>query len=127
MSHEIEVDPYEVDPPEKKGRTYHGKGLYFEPPDRWRLKYKFAGREKFISLGFDISKDDALLEVAKIRNMLAKGLDPHTLRKAEEVLLRNDGVELTRMRIAKVFVALFNSREEAREYLKGYVWNPKMR
>ena len=74
-------------PGDKAKRMFDGRGLYLEVSPRggkwWRLKYRFAGKEKRLSLGVypDVSlksrerRDEA-------RRLLANEVDPSEHRKA---------------------------------------------
>jgi hypothetical protein len=52
----------------------------------WRLKYRFAGKEKRLSLGVspDVSLKDARDSREECRKMLAGGVDPSANRKARK-------------------------------------------
>jgi len=67
---------------------FDGSGLYLEVTPRggkwWRLKYRFGGKEKRISLGVypDVSLKDARERRDEARKLLANGIDPGENRKA---------------------------------------------
>lgn len=77
-------------PREKAYRLFDGKGLYLEISPKggkwWRLKYRFNGKEKRISLGVypDISLKDARDSRDDARKLLAKEIDPSENRKAKK-------------------------------------------
>jgi len=98
-------------------RVYHGSGLYFEAPNTWRLKYTFAGREKMMTLGTHLTKVDAEVAACRAKSALSRGIDPGVMRRAEDALLLNDNIFLTRRKMAKVYLALFADRREAAEFL----------
>jgi hypothetical protein len=52
----------------------------------WRLKYRFEGKEKLLSLGVypDVGLKDARERRNEARALLARGIDPGEHRKAEE-------------------------------------------
>ena len=52
----------------------------------WRLKYRFAGKEKLLSLGTypEIGLRDARDQREDMRRLLAAGIDPSADRKAQE-------------------------------------------
>lgn len=102
---------------EKLSRIYHGNGLYFEGPNRWRLKYKFAGKEYMMSLGTNLNKVDAQVEACRAKAQIAKGLNPSVMRKAEKAIVMSDSVYTTRSKIAKTYLALFADKREAMEFL----------
>lgn len=91
-------------------------GLYLEVDPSggkyWRLKYRFAGKEKRISLGVydDVSLSAAREERDACRKQLAKGIDPGVHRKAQKAA-RASGT-------ANSFEVV------AREWLKEYI-DPK--
>jgi hypothetical protein len=99
-------------------RVYHGSGLYFEAPETWRLKYKFAGREKMVTLGRGLTKVDAEVAACRAKGALARGIDPGVMRRAEDALLVDDNIHLTRVKMAKVYLALFADKREALEFLR---------
>jgi integrase len=69
-------------------RLFDGGGLYLEVAPRggkwWRLKYRFGGKEKRISLGVypDIGLKEARDKRDAARRQLAAGIDPGETRKA---------------------------------------------
>lgn len=52
----------------------------------WRLKYRFAGREKLLSLGGypDVGLKQAREKRDAARTLVASGIDPSTQRQAEK-------------------------------------------
>lgn len=77
-------------PTDKPLRLFDGGGLYLEVAPSggkwWRLKYRFAGKEKRISLG--VYPDVSLAAARKARDdakaKLATGVDPSQARKAQK-------------------------------------------
>ena len=69
---------------------FDGGGLYIEIAPRggkwWRLKYRFTGKEKRLSLGVypDVSLKDARERRNEARKLLANGIDPSENRKAQK-------------------------------------------
>ena len=69
-------------------RIFDGRGLYLEVSPRggkwWRLKYRFNGKDKRISLGTypDVSLKDARDQRDDMRRLIVKGVDPSENRKA---------------------------------------------
>ena len=67
---------------EKPVRLFDERGLYLEISPRggkwWRLKYRFAGKEKRLSLGVypDVSLKDARDRRDASRKLLVDGIDP---------------------------------------------------
>jgi len=74
-------------PAERLQKLFHGQVLYLlvQPrgAKRWRLKYRFAGKEKLLSLGSysEVALKEARLRRDKAREQLRDGLDPCQLRK----------------------------------------------
>ncbi|WP_369291027.1 tyrosine-type recombinase/integrase [Burkholderia pseudomallei] len=77
-------------PGEKPIRLFDGGGLYLEIAPAggkwWRLKYRFGGKEKRISLGVypDVSLKDARERRDAARKQLAHGADPGDAKKARK-------------------------------------------
>jgi integrase len=75
-------------PSDKATRLFDGGGLYLEVAPSggkwWRLKYRFDGKEKRLSLGVypDVSLKDARQRRDDARKLLANGTDPGENRKA---------------------------------------------
>jgi integrase len=74
----------------KTARLYDERGLYLEVSPAggkwWRLKYRFAGKEKRLSLGVfpDVGLKDARDSRDRARKLLAGGVDPSENRKAQK-------------------------------------------
>lgn len=77
-------------PADKPQRLFDGRGLYLEIAPSggkwWRLKYRFGGKEKRLSLGTypDTGLADARERRDAARKLLAQGVDPGLQRKAEK-------------------------------------------
>jgi integrase len=77
-------------PGEKAQRLFDGGGLYLEVAPAggkwWRFKYRFAEKEKRLSLGVypDVSLKMARERRDEARRMLANGIDPGVQRKAQK-------------------------------------------
>lgn len=77
-------------PSEKPQKLYDGGGLYLEVSPAggkwWRLKYRFGGKEKRISLGVypDVSLKDARERRDNARKLLANEIDPGENRKVQK-------------------------------------------
>ena len=75
-------------PAAKPRRLFDGAGLYLEVSPGggkwWRFKYRFAGKEKRLSLGVypDVDLKKARKRTAEARQLLADGIDPSVNRKA---------------------------------------------
>ena len=78
-------------PGEKQGKLFDGRGLFLLVTPSggkwWRLKYRFNGKEKQLSLGVypDVSLKDARERRDAARKLLANGVDPSQNRKAEKL------------------------------------------
>ncbi|MDR2880768.1 MAG: Arm DNA-binding domain-containing protein [Azoarcus sp.] len=75
-------------PADKAIRLFDGGGLYLEVAPSggkwWRLKYRFGGKEKRLSLGVypGVSLKEARQRRDDARKLLAAGIDPADNRKA---------------------------------------------
>ncbi|NIF54628.1 integrase arm-type DNA-binding domain-containing protein [Burkholderia sp. Ax-1724] len=81
-------------PREKLYRLTDGEGMYLEVAPNgskyWRLKYRFAGKEKRLALGIYpyVSLADARERRYEARKALAAGFDPGEVKKAEKPAAR---------------------------------------
>ncbi|MGP8475048.1 tyrosine-type recombinase/integrase [Burkholderia sp. PR2] len=81
-------------PSDKPARLFDGGGLYLEIAPSggkwWRLKYRFAGKEKRISLGVypDVSLAIARKRRDDAREKLAAGIDPSEAKRADKRAVR---------------------------------------
>jgi len=77
-------------PTDKPVRLRDERGLYLEITPAggrwWRLKYRFAGKEKLLSMGTypDTSLKAARDKRDRARELLAEGVDPSDARRAEK-------------------------------------------
>ncbi len=77
-------------PGDKAKKMFDGGGLYLEISPKggkwWRLKYRFDGKEKRLSLGVypDVSLKDARDRRDEARKLLANEIDPSENRKAKK-------------------------------------------
>jgi integrase len=77
---------------EKAYRLFDGRGLYLEVSPSggryWRLKYRFAGKEKRISLGVypEVGIKEARDRCDEARRKVAARIDPSEQRKAEKLI-----------------------------------------
>ncbi len=84
-----------VKPAEKSQRLYDSGGLYLEVSPAggkwWRLKYRYGGKEKRLSLGTypDTGLADARSKRDAARRLLAGGTDPGEHRKAEKAAVED--------------------------------------
>ena len=84
-------------PAEKPVRLADEKGLYLEIAPGggkwWRLKYRFGGKEKRLSLGVypEVGLKEARDRRDAARELLGKGVDPSTNRKAQKVAQASHG------------------------------------
>jgi len=85
-----------VKPAEKSFRMFDEKGLYLEVAPSggkwWRFKYRYAGKEKRLSLGTypDVSLANARERRDAARKLLAQGTDPGAARKEEQAISADD-------------------------------------
>ncbi len=75
---------------EKSRKLYDSRGLHLEIAPRgtkaWRFKYRFAGKEKRISMGIspEVSLKLARQQRDDARKLLARDIDPSAFRKAQK-------------------------------------------
>ena len=80
-----------AEPRSKPYRLFDGLGLYIEVAPSgtkaWRLKYRFQGKEKRLSLGVypEVSIETARQNLAKEKQLLEQGYDPSEVRKQEKL------------------------------------------
>lgn len=78
-------------PREKTYRLSAGKGMYLEVTPKggkyWRFKYRFGGKEKRLALGVygNVSFKKAGRRLDEARNLLADGIDPSEVRRAQKL------------------------------------------
>lgn len=78
-------------PSEKPIRLFDGGGLYIEVSPAggkwWRLKYRFAGKEKRLSLGVypEVGLKEARDRREEAKRLLGEGVDPSVERKVQKV------------------------------------------
>ena len=95
-----------VKPAEKPQKLFDGNGLFlFVAPSgakSWRLKYRFQGREKLLTLGTypQLSLKEARERAAGARKQLDRGTDPSAEKKA-----RTQSVQLTFEAVALEWLA----------------------
>ena len=79
-----------IKPGSKSRKYFDGRGLYLEVAPSggkwWRLKYRFDGKEKRLSLGTypDVSLKEARGRRDEARRQIANDIDPSELRKVEK-------------------------------------------
>jgi integrase len=107
-------------PQTKSVRLSDGRGMYLEISPAggkwWRFKYRFAGKERRISLGVypDVSLAAAREKREEARRQVAAGIDPGEQRKAAKVALV-ESTENTFEAIAREWFGLFSTR-----WVKGH-------
>lgn len=85
-------------PAEKAVRLYDERGLYLEISPSggrwWRLKYRFDGREKLLSMGTypDTGLKAAREKRDRARELLAQGVDPSDARRAQRASKSQEAV-----------------------------------
>jgi hypothetical protein len=76
----------------KTVRLFDGRGLYLEIAPTgsrwWRFKYRFAGKEKRISIGVypDVGLKKARDRRDEMRKLVADGIDPSAARKQQKLM-----------------------------------------
>src|SRR5215469_7125762 len=84
-------------PRQKPVKLFDGGGLFLliQPSGRkwWRFKYRFAGREKLLSLGVypEISLAVARVRRDEARALVAQGTDPSVERKTSRAVEAGSG------------------------------------
>jgi integrase len=74
----------------KVNKLFDGGGLYLEVPvkgnKRWRIKYRFGGKEGRLSLGVypHVSLSNAREKREEVKSMVAQGIDPAQARREEK-------------------------------------------
>ena len=77
-------------PKEKEYKLFDGQGLYLSVTPKaqkwWRLKYRFNGKEKRISLGVypKVSLAEARAKREELKKLIANGIDPSEKKKQEK-------------------------------------------
>lgn len=95
-------------PKEKPYKLADGGGMYLlinaNGSKYWRMKYRFAGKEKMLSIGVypDISLADAREKRNEARKILANGGDPGETKKGEKNSAANEFEEHFRGRCSRV-------------------------
>src|SRR5271167_5115156 len=98
----------------KTVRLFDGRGLYLEIAPTgskwWRFKYRFAGKERRISLGVypDVPLAAAREKREEARRQVAAGIDPGEQRKAAKVALI-ESTENTFEAIAREWFGMFST------------------
>ena len=107
-------------PQAKSVRLSDGRGMYLEISPAggkwWRFKYRFAGKERRISLGVypDVPLAAAREKREEARRQVAAGIDPGEQRKAAKVALI-ESTENTFDAIAREWFGLFSTK-----WVKGH-------
>jgi len=84
-----DVEVRNARPRDKIYRLTDGSGMYLEVSQAggkyWRLKYRFAGKEKRLALGVypEVSAKEARTRRDEARKLLANGIDPGIERKVQ--------------------------------------------
>ena len=85
-----------IKPVAKDIKLFDGGGLFLlvtpSGGKLWRLKYRFGGREKLLSLGAypQISLSDARQRREEAREQVAKGIDPGMAKKEQEAAIHRE-------------------------------------
>jgi integrase len=84
---------------DKDYKLFDGNGLFLlvakTDNKRWRLKYRFNGKEKLLALGLypNITLREARELREHYRNIIAKGIDPSEQRKKEKEVIKKDNIK----------------------------------
>jgi len=95
---------------ERTKTLFDGGGLFLlvtpSGGKRWRLKYRYQGREKMLSLGVypEVSLDDARSQRDAARELLGQGIDPSAFRKEEKARNRAKSLEAGRTPSVRVTI-----------------------
>jgi integrase len=98
-----------LETPVRDRKVFDGQGLYLlvsaNGAKLWRLKYRFGGKEKSLSMGAypTVGILQARQDAEAARELLRKGVDPSMARK-EERAARHDAAEATFERVALEFL-----------------------
>lgn len=117
-------------PREKPQKLFDERGLYLlitsgkKAKSRlWRLKYKFEGREKLLSLGAypDVSLKRAREKRDELRTQVADGTDPAALRRTERLAQGNTLSTITREWLGKQKHLKESTLKRDRDRLEKYI------
>lgn len=84
---------HNIAPTSKRQRYFDERGLYLEVAPSggkwWRFKYRFAGKEKRLSLGVypEIGLKEVRIKCAEVPAILHEGIDPGEERKQQKAAL----------------------------------------
>lgn len=90
---------------DKNYKLNDGKGLYILVPQvgnkRWRIKYRYNGKEKSLSLGTypEISIEKARQILKETRELLRKGHDPSAVKKVKGKMTLSTPVKILRKQL----------------------------
>ena len=82
----------------RSGKHFDGGGLYLEITPAggryWRLKYRFAGKEKRLAFGVypEVTLKDARARRDDARKILENGGDPGAVKQAQKALSKTNAV-----------------------------------
>jgi integrase len=105
-------------PSDKPVRLFDGGGLYVEISPTggklWRWKYRFAGKEKRLSLGIypEVSLAEARAQHLAARKVLKAGIDPGEKKKVDR-LIRMDSSESSFAAVADELLTLHKKKNSA--------------
>ena len=99
-----------LETPARDQKVFDGQGLYLlvcaNGAKLWRLKYRFAGKEKSLSMGVypSVGIAQARQDAQAARELLRQGIDP-SLRRKEERVARYNVAEATFEKVATEFLS----------------------
>lgn len=94
-------------------KLFDGEGLYLElrpsGAKLWRPKYRFAGKERLLSIGSypEVSSEQARAARAEAKTLLVKGVDPSIHRRSEK-LTRELSTATTFRAVAEEWIERFS-------------------
>ena len=106
-----------IKPKEKDYKIFDGGGLFLlvakTGGKRWRLKYRFSGKEKVLALGTypDISLKEAREKREYYRNLVTNNIDPSDQRKKEKKIIQYETLkkENTFLRVSQQWLKSYES------------------
>jgi len=104
-------------PKNKDYKLFDGGGLFLlvtkTDSKRWRLKYRFNGKEKLLALGLypDITLKKARELREYYRNLIANGIDPSEQRKEEKEIVKLESIkkENTFLKVSREWLKSYES------------------
>lgn len=111
---------------EKAYKLFDGQGLYIEVPPtgnlRWRIKYRFNGKENRLSLGLwpAVTLEVARMEAEKIQGQIKDNVDPSLFRKQNPITYINS-LENRVSELESLLVDLRTKLRSMQQQIKDYI------